>query len=90
MWNKIIHWVIMPCNEITFEIEKKNAKKISLIQNLRLNLHIYSCKWCASYYKKVKLIDNLLNKQNSKEKLINVDDLKSKIKSKIETHCKHK
>ena len=27
MWNKIIHWVIMPCNEITFEIEKKNAKK---------------------------------------------------------------
>ncbi len=81
--------VNMPCNEITFEIEKKNAKKISLIQNLRLNLHIYSCKWCASYYKKVKLIDNLLNKQNSKEKLINVDDLKSKIKSKIETHCKH-
>ena len=36
-----------------------------------------------------ELIDNLLNKQNSKEKLINVDDLKSKIKSKIETHCKH-
>ena len=75
---------------LTFSnIYKKNAKKISLIQNLRLNLHIYSCKWCASYYKKVKLIDNLLNKQNSKEKLINVDALKSKIKSKIETHCKH-
>ena len=32
MWNKIIHWVIMPCNEITFEIEKKNANAVESIK----------------------------------------------------------
>lgn len=58
----------MPCSEASQQIEKQQAGcKMSLLQRQRLNAHLFVCKWCTIYKKKVSVLDSTLNSLIRKE-----------------------
>lgn len=66
--SKLVHWVILPCSEISLLIEKKTANELSMMEKLRLAAHLRVCEMCRAYQQKVAQMDNLLKKWVKKEK----------------------
>lgn len=62
MGMKLIHYFILSCCKATLLMEKKEAKTISSIEKLRLNIHLGICKWCRAYNQKVELIGKMIEK----------------------------
>ena len=58
--NKWIHLLILPCSKATMLIERETAGELSFVKRIRLSLHLYFCKWCRAYYRKVKQLDRIL------------------------------
>jgi len=88
MIQKIIHWVIMPCSQATLYIERNNNNNLSYFERLRLYIHLFSCKWCKNYSKKVSLLDKTIKKiiQNTTSEEIKEDEIqhfKEKVKNKL-------
>ena len=87
--SKIIHIIIMPCNQVPMRIEQQKAGKLSFVGRIRLHAHLAMCKWCAAYAKKVEQIDRLLTKKilEDKKKIhfedIEIQQFKDKIRKKI-------
>ena len=58
----------MPCSEANQQIEKQQAGfEMPLLQRQRLNAHLFVCKWCTNYKKKVRVLDSALNTLIGKE-----------------------
>ncbi len=89
---KIIQFFIMNCRDATCEIEKELQGTISPLQKIRLKAHLFLCKWCSIYYRKVLLIHsnlkNFINKkaENTHENPLNINGLKRFIKNKIKNN----
>ena len=63
MINRLIHFLILPCSKISFLIEKKMARQLSITEKVRLNLHLQVCRLCSIYEKKVRFLDKSLERQ---------------------------
>jgi len=90
MLKRTIHFLLFSCSETTLLIELQNADELSLIQRLRLKGHLSICKWCRAYERKFIFMDTLLRNNLNKghNQVIHENDIqefKSKIKSKIKT-----
>ncbi len=62
MKSKIIHWLIMPCAQSTLYIEELYGGQLSWKKKIRLKIHLKSCKWCKTYFKKASYLDFVLKK----------------------------
>ncbi len=85
----IVHLFIMPCSKATLMMEQKQQKEISLLRNLQLSLHLSVCKLCATYYKNLTILENLLRSQRKLEEKSNfqsgeIQDFKDRLKQKME------
>lgn len=86
LFNKLIHFFIIPCSRVPSLIERKNAGELPLILRIRLRAHLLICKWCAAYAKKVEWIDWLLTKKYEKKESFNnteIQSFKDNIKKKM-------
>lgn len=87
--NKLIHFIIKPCEKIPILIEKQNTGNLSFINEKWLSFHLYVCISCASYKRKFEKIDSLLSKkmveENKKIKInkSDIQEFKGLIKNKI-------
>lgn len=90
MFRKILHTLILPCNDATYLMEKKIEGKLTGKKNIQLKVHITLCKWCKVYNQKMIIIHKFLSK-NQSEAIKKIPDLqqseieliKNKIKEKI-------
>lgn len=88
MVDRLIHKLFLSCDEATLYIEENLAKNLTLPQRMRLKGHLFFCKWCRIYNKKVYFIDKALEgtKISREEEMCSEADiarLKRKIKEKI-------
>ncbi|CEN38941.1 conserved hypothetical protein [Capnocytophaga cynodegmi] len=60
MFSNIIHYLILPCSEISLLIEKKMAGRLSFLEKIRLSSHLRVCRLCKTYHKKVTFLDKSL------------------------------
>ncbi len=82
--------LMLSCKKATELIEKKAAKKLGLIEAIRLRMHTLMCSACAAYEKHSHTLDQVLSKwtkkeENNKNKTLS-DDVKSKIINKIKNN----
>lgn len=65
----IIHKLIYTCEEANSLIEiKVSGHPLSTLERIRLKGHLAVCKWCKSYEKKVKIIDQAMKRISEKPK----------------------
>ena len=89
MFKKLIHLIFLPCSTATLLMEKRNAGAISPKENWQLSMHLKICKWCKSYEKKLKILDEILKKalvQKGEDKIndFDIQDFKNKINKKMD------
>ncbi|MDO5105908.1 hypothetical protein [Capnocytophaga sp.] len=70
---KLIHFLILPCSEVSFLIEKQLAGRLSFVEKLRLRFHLIWCNLCRSYRQKATYLDNLMRKQAHKQPDVSFD-----------------
>ena len=84
MGTKLIHYLILSCCKATLLMEKKEAKTISSMEKLRLNIHLGICKWCRAYKQKVGLIGKMMEKMPGEMAVESFNDLEiSQFKQKV-------
>lgn len=66
VFDKLLHFFIMPCRRIPELLERKNARSLSVCGRVRLRLHLSVCEFCAAYARKAALINRLLEKKYAK------------------------
>lgn len=66
-FQRIQHILILSCSKATRLIEKKLHGRISCVEKLQLDAHMLHCKWCASYQKKVRILDTATKKLLDKQ-----------------------
>ena len=49
-------------------VEQEQAGALPFKRRVRLRLHLFVCKWCASYVHKVKLLDRFLEGKYKRER----------------------
>ena len=90
--HKFIHFIILPCKDATFLIEKQLHTKLSLKESLQLRAHLHLCKLCLAYSKKAAIIHQWLRKNLGKEiartpeKPSELEDFKRDLKEKLYKH----
>lgn len=86
--NKIEREQWLPtCKNATLLIEKKEAYRLTMVENIRLQLHLSICKVCRLYQMQTKLIDTGIKhwlKAKSMEEFKVSEEFKSKIINEIE------
>lgn len=55
------NFIMITCKEATLAIIKKEERKISIIERIRLLIHLAICKFCKLFEKQNKLISINLN-----------------------------
>jgi len=56
----------LSCKKATEMVEQDKIVSLSLIDKLKLKLHLSVCKACQGYQKQSQLIDDFFNKENQK------------------------
>jgi hypothetical protein len=77
--------LLYTCKKATQLVEKQKDKKLSILEKVRLKLHLWICKACAIYAKQSQIIEKLLKKRNEtqpSEKTLS-EEAKIKILEKI-------
>ena len=89
MLSKILHYIILSCNQATLLIEKKLHQSLSPSEERKLKIHLFTCKSCRKYHHKAyflkKALQNL-QQQDEKKSIFNSVDyerIKREIKEKI-------
>lgn len=61
--------ILLSCKKASELVEKKQDKKISIVESLQLKLHLWICTACAIYEKQSKALETLLRKISSTPKI---------------------
>ncbi len=90
--HKFIHFIILPCKDATFLIEKQLHTKLSLKESLQLKAHLQLCKLCLAYSKKAAIIHQWLRKNLNKDIIRTpkdsdeLENFKRNLKEKLHKH----
>ncbi len=82
MIKRIIHKLLLSCQEATLLLELKGANQISVFQNIRLSLHLTICSICRIYKQKSNIINKYFEDKIHDEAIDNqatIERLKEKI-----------
>lgn len=61
--SQLIHRLIYPCREVTLLLEKADHAPLSLLERLRLSLHLRVCSPCTSYRRKRLMLSRWAKEQ---------------------------
>jgi hypothetical protein len=76
--------IMINCKEATYLVEKELETKLGLNTKLKLRFHLVLCKVCATYKSQSIVLNQTFNRgPGGKIDAVFVDELKEKIKSKI-------
>lgn len=74
--------IFIPCDEANHTCDKSQYKEASILEKIKLNIHLIYCRACREYTKNNKKLTKKI--KDSKVACIDVDT-KNKIKKTIET-----
>ncbi|MGL6178705.1 MAG: hypothetical protein ACRC13_05735 [Tannerellaceae bacterium] len=60
MYKDFIHLFILSCNKASFLIEKRFHMRLSCVEKLQLNLHLWICGSCNQYHTDAAIIDKTI------------------------------
>ncbi|MDA3930448.1 MAG: hypothetical protein PF541_15980 [Prolixibacteraceae bacterium] len=81
---KLMHMIMLDCNEATRLTSIKKYKKLSLMQRTQLSMHLMACKFCNQFAKFNDVVDDLMEQICSNS--VNEDSkLSEKKKEELET-----
>jgi predicted anti-sigma-YlaC factor YlaD len=69
--------IFFSCDEANHTCDKSQYKEASLLEMIKLNLHLLSCKACRSYSANNNRLTQMINKSKTtseKDKSFNLDD----------------
>lgn len=80
-----MNYIALSCKKATELVEKKQASKLSLIENIQLKLHLNMCKTCKEYESKSVFIESILEKMQQNKPNLELDhNIKAQILNKLE------
>ena len=82
--------VVPSCDETSHLISQALDENISLIQKLRIRMHLMFCKYCRNFMKQMSLIRAIMKRQAVDEKSDKVGEvsLSDQARKRIETQLK--
>jgi len=83
--------VVPSCDETSHLISQALDENISLIQKLRIRMHLMFCKYCRNFMKQMSLIRTIMKRQAVDEKLDKASrdiSLSDQARKRIETQLK--
>lgn len=89
MFKDFIHIFVLSCEKATFLVEKELDKKLSLVEQFQLKIHLSICKFCHAYHHKVKFMDKAMRSLAEKESTTcyfseqEIEEQKKKLNEKI-------
>lgn len=60
MYKDFIHLFILSCSKASFLIEKQFHTRLSCVERLQLNLHLWICGSCNQYHTDAAIIDKTI------------------------------
>lgn len=89
---KILHILFFSCKKATLLIEMSQKQKLSLIESLRLKMHLKMCEKCTQYKKQSFLIENVLKSNHINTSSLNdftlSDDSKARFQKALDEKMK--
>lgn len=64
---KMMNFIMLSCDDATLLMTKRSLAKISIIESMQLNMHLFSCKMCRVFKIQNELIEKELKIFDKKE-----------------------
>jgi hypothetical protein len=49
-----VHWIILPCTEVTRLLSAPSVRPLSRRKRVALRVHLVLCQWCSRYERQLK------------------------------------